>query len=138
MPAPDIREYLLGITGQTLPTKTGKPNRVVSVGDTTVLVATEGNPGGAAVSIALVQDVADRVFAGEEVEFDPQARSAIVGAVLQTMPEVEVLADPRRARLRAGLPAARVNPDWTFDELILALDLYLRWRPKQPPAGIRI
>ena len=25
------------------------------------------------------------------------------------------------------------NPDWAFDELILALELYLRWRPRQPP-----
>jgi 5-methylcytosine-specific restriction protein A len=135
MAAPDIRTYLIGLTGQTLMTMTGKPNRVVSVGNASVMVATEGNRDGAPVSIALVQDVADRVFAGEEVKFDPQARSAFVGAVLQTMPEVEVLSAPRRARLRGGLPAVQVNPDWTFDELILALDLYLRWRPKQPPSG---
>jgi 5-methylcytosine-specific restriction protein A len=31
--------------------------------------------------------------------------------------------------------ASQVNPDWSFDELILALDLYLRLRPKQPPRG---
>jgi hypothetical protein len=31
--------------------------------------------------------------------------------------------------------ASQVNPDWSFDELIVALDLYLRLRPKQPPSG---
>lgn len=31
--------------------------------------------------------------------------------------------------------ASSTNPSWQFDELILALDLYLTWRPKQPPAG---
>jgi 5-methylcytosine-specific restriction protein A len=89
------------------------------------------------VSIGLVQDVADRVFAGQEVVLDPQARSAFVGAVLLTMPEVEVLAGPRRARLRAEARPTPTNRDWTFDELILALDLYLKWRPRQPPVDHR-
>lgn len=135
MAAPDIREHLTPLVGQTLSTLTGKPNRVVSLGDRTVVVATEGNPAGSPVSLALIQDVADRVFAGEEVVFDPQVRSAFVGAVLLTIPEVEVSADPRRARLRAESRRSPKNPDWTFDELILALDLYLKWRPRQPPDG---
>lgn len=29
---------------------------------------------------------------------------------------------------------SQISPAWQFDELILALELYLRWRPKQPPA----
>jgi 5-methylcytosine-specific restriction protein A len=131
--APDIGEYLAGLVGETLTTMTGKPNHIVSLGDKSVVVGTEDNPAGSPVSIALVQDVADRVFSGEEVVFDPQARSAFVGAVLLTIPEVEVLADPRRARLRPEAAPAPGNPDWTFDELILALELYMKWRPRQPP-----
>jgi 5-methylcytosine-specific restriction protein A len=137
MVAPDIHSYLRGMVGESLTTLTGKPNQIVSVGDATVVVATENNSTGAPVSIALVQDVADRVFAGQEVVLDPQARSAFVGAVLLPMPEVEVLAGPRRARLRAEARPALTNPDWTFDELILALDLYLKWRPRQPPVDHR-
>jgi hypothetical protein len=97
-----------------------------------VLVATEDNPAGARVAVSLVQDYVDRVFDGEEVVFDRHRRSAFVGAVLQTIEGVEVLTDPRHARL---VTATRSNPDWQFDELILALELYLRWRPRQPPSG---
>jgi 5-methylcytosine-specific restriction protein A len=128
-----MRSYLDALIGQTLPTVTGKPNTIVRVEGSSVLVATDDNADGARVPLSLVQSVADRVFDGEEVVFDPQARSAFVGAVLGTMDQVEVLTDPRRARLRPGL-AASSNPDWQFDELILALDLYLRWRPQQPPS----
>jgi 5-methylcytosine-specific restriction enzyme A len=132
MPAPDMRAHLGALVGQTLPTITGKPNRIVGLRGASVLVATAGNPAGAPVSISLLQSVVDRVFEGEEVVFDPQVRSAFVGAVLLTMEQVEVLEGPRRARLHTPSPS---NPDWQFDELILALDLYLRWRPRQPPSG---
>ena len=99
-----------------------------------MIVATSGNRDGAYVSISLVQNAVERIYEGEEVVFNPHNRSAFLGAVLETMDEIEVLTDPRRARLKQGV-TARGNPDWEFDELILALDLYLRWRPKQPPSG---
>lgn len=212
-----MRAYMESLIGHVLPTVvSGKPNTIIGVEGSSVLVATEDNPGGARVSVSLVQSYVDRVFAGEEVIFDPHRRSAFVGAVLQTMDRVEVLTEPRRARLvhespqaradrlvittldalggaasrreiidwamehggfdaarlaatDAGRPLAdqdmtwalsraveagsvvrperaqyrltptrsnsRTNPDWEFDELILALDLYLRWRPRQPPSG---
>lgn len=61
------------------------------------------------MSLALVQDVVDRVFDGEEVELDPHRRSAFVAAVLLTMEGVEVLTNPRRARL-ATQAAPLVGP----------------------------
>ena len=102
MPGPDIRDYLRARLGQTLTTIRGKSNTVLAVGESTVRVGTEGRPDGADVSLAFVQSVVNRVFAGEEVELDPQRRSAFVAAVLMTMEGVEVLPNPRRARLAPG------------------------------------
>lgn len=134
VPGPDMRAYMEGLIGRELRTPIERePNWVVGFRGTRVIVATKGNPAGAAVSLSLVQDAVDRIYEGEEVVFNPHNRSAFLGAVLGTMDDVEVLRDPRRARLASG--ATRMSPDWAFDELVLALDLYLRWRPKQPPAG---
>lgn len=114
-----MREYLAGRVGQTLTTVTGKPNTVRAVGNSAVKVATEARPEGADVSLALIQDVVNRVFDGEEVELDPQRRSAFVAAVLLTLEGVEVLTNPRRARLAA--PEAAAGPS--------GLD---RWWANQP------
>src|SRR4051794_3590182 len=89
MPAPDMRAHLEGLAGQTLSTVTGKDNTVMRVDGSSVYVATEQNAQGAPIPISFIQAVADRVFDGEEVVFDPQARSAFLGAVLRTFPEVE-------------------------------------------------
>jgi hypothetical protein len=101
MPGPDMREYLERLLGHTLPTLTGKPNRILAIDGTNVIVATRDNASGGRVSLALVQSVIDRVFDGEEVVLDPKRRSAFVGAVLKTLDGVEVLLGPRRARLAA-------------------------------------
>lgn len=124
MPSPDMREYLLALKGQDITTVvTGATNRVVDVRGSTVLVATSSNPAGSPVSLSFIQEVVDRVFAGEEVVFDPQRRSAFVGAVLATMDEVEVLTQPRRARLRK--PEVGEGSGWTDDELRAAVGAYL-------------
>jgi 5-methylcytosine-specific restriction protein A len=125
-----------GLIGETLLTPVDdEPNWIRGFEGSRVRVATRGNEDGALVSISLIQGTVDRVFEGVEVIFNPHNRSAFLGAVLRTMPQVEVLTGPRRARLRHGSAPSQTNPDWEFDELILALDLYLRWRPRQPPAG---
>jgi 5-methylcytosine-specific restriction protein A len=122
------------LVGQELLTPVERqPNSILGFDRSRVIVATSQNPEGARVSISLVQNAVDRIYDGEVVEFNPHNRSAFLGAVLETMNDVEVLTNPRRARLSRTAP--RRNPEWAFDELILALDLYLRWRPKQPPAG---
>jgi 5-methylcytosine-specific restriction enzyme A len=48
--------------------------------------------------------------------------------------QVGAVERPERAYYRLA-PDRRPqsNPDWRFDELILALDLYLRWRPRRRP-----
>ena len=136
VPGPDMRAYMQGLIGQELFTPVDREsNRIVRVTDGSVIVATAGNRAGGPVSITFIQGAVDRIYDadGDEVELDPRRRSAFLGALLATMDDVEVLTNPRRARLVH--PQARSNPDWAFDELILALDLYLRWRPRQPPTG---
>lgn len=134
MAHPDAREYLQGLVGQTITTLRGRPNVVIAVSDDDVYVGTGRSPNGRAVSIADVQSTVDRVWGGEEVPISPEAvgfRSAFVGAVLGSMGEVEVLNDPLRVRLAHSRPGR--NPPWEYDELILALDLYLR--RGQPPVS---
>jgi len=133
VPGPDMRAYMEGLVGRELRTPVERePNWILGVEGTRVIIATRDNRDGAAISVSLVQNAVDRIYDGEEFVFDPQNRSAFLGAVLETIDDVQVLTDPRRARLKSR--AAQRNPDWQFDELVLALDLYLRWRPKQPPA----
>ena len=136
MPAPDMRTHMEGLIDQPLVTPvTQAPNTILGFQGSRVRVATDGNPEGALISISLIQSAVDKLWDGQsEVVFNPKNRSAFLGAVLATVPEVEVLTDPRRARLRQGTLATR-SLDWQPDELILALDLYLRWRPSQPPTG---
>lgn len=130
-----MRAHMEGLVGRPLRTPvTGATNVILGLEGTRARVATDANTDGALVSISLVQGTVDRIWDGEEVIFNPHNRSAFLGAVLATMPQVEVLTDPRRARMRAGATVGQ-SPAWEPDELILALDLYLRWRPKQPPSG---
>ena len=134
MSHPDAYEYLQSLVGQTITTLGGRPNVVLAVSDDNVRVGTGRSPGGQAVSIADVQATIDRVWGGEEVPISPDAvgfRSAFVGAVLGSMVDVEVLDNPLRVRLAQG--QATRNPPWEYDELILALDLYLR--RGQPPVS---
>jgi len=129
-----MRAYMQRLIGRELTTPVERePNWIRGLDGSRVIVATNSNLEGARVSISLVQTAVDRIFDGEEFVFNPHNRSAFLGAVLETMDQVEVLTNPRRARLASG--TARGNADWEFDELLLAFDLYVQWRPKQPPAG---
>jgi 5-methylcytosine-specific restriction protein A len=124
---PNVREHLERLVGTTIQTISGRPNRVVSLQESTVIVATDHSPEGEAVPLADIQAAIDRVFGGEEVRVAPYSvgyRSAFIGAVLRSMQGVEVLQRPLRARLTK----APVQPEleWEFDELVLTLDQYLR------------
>jgi hypothetical protein len=80
------------------------------------------------VPIVTVQRAFDRVWAGEEVAVNVPSlggRSSFIGAVLGTLPEVEILpagdGQPARARLAPSTTPAARTPPRGYDELILAL-----------------
>ena len=89
---PDARELLGGLVGRTITTVTGRPNTVLEVGAVEVVVATGRSPQGAAVPIAWVQDALDRLAVDGVIEVSVDSlghRSAVVGAVLLTLPGAE-------------------------------------------------
>jgi hypothetical protein len=100
----DARKYLTGLLGQTIYTLSQRrPNRILELKGDSVIVATEKSPGGEPVPIAWVQDALDRLFREGEIVVSVESvgyRSAFIGAVLGTVPGVEVLTNPRRVRLR--------------------------------------
>jgi hypothetical protein len=102
----DARQHLKGLRGQTIYTLAqGRPNRILAIEGDTVTVATEKSPSGESVPIEWVQDALDRLFRDGEVLVTVKSvgyRSAFIGAVLGTVPGVEVLTRPRRVRLGAG------------------------------------
>jgi hypothetical protein len=68
-------------------------------------VATDRSPEGVPVALTVIQAAADRVFDGEIVRIAPASvgqGAEFVGAVLRSLPEVEVFRDPPRASLAAG------------------------------------
>ena len=102
--SPDARAHLASLTGRTIETLSQrKPNRILHLDGSAVIVATESSPSGQPVEIADVQAAFDRLLSGEEVEISVASlghRSAFVGAVLPTLPGAVVLPTrPRRVRL---------------------------------------
>ncbi len=87
------------LVGRTIPTMTGRPNRILRVSGGQVWVATERSPQGKPVAIAEIQEAADRLFAHGDLVIDVATvghRSAFVGAVLGSLPGVVVMTHPRR------------------------------------------
>lgn len=101
-----MRAYVHGLIGETLPTVArGRPNTIVKVtGDRALVETKEGHQNYA--SLTELQNLADRVFDGEEVELRRRGRSAFHAAVLATLPEVAYSLKPRRVWLKAGPAAA--------------------------------
>lgn len=98
----DARRHLSRLVGKEIPTMTGKPNRVLEVRGSDVVVGTTKSPEGQPVPIDWVQGAIDRLLDERELEINPQSvgyRSAFVGAVLLTLPGVEGATNPRRVRL---------------------------------------
>jgi hypothetical protein len=100
----DARQHLNALVGRTIYTLSRqRPNRVLELQDDMVIVATQKSPGGEPVPIAWVQDALDRLFRDGEIVVSVESvgyRSAFIGAVLGTLPDVEVLTGPRRVRLK--------------------------------------
>jgi len=121
----DARALLESLIGQQLTTVTGRPNTVLSVADSDVIVGTNLSPDRERVPIDSVQSALERLLADREIEISPRSlgyRSSFVGAVLLTVPgAVVVQASPPRIRLTDPLTVYRasdvgqVNHWWADD-----------------------
>jgi hypothetical protein len=121
----DARTLLESLVGRQITTVTGRPNTVLSVADSEVIVGTSRSPEGERVPIESVQSGLERLQADQEIEVSPRSlgyRSSFVGAVLLTLPDaVAVQASPPRIRLTDPLTAYRaseagqVNHWWADD-----------------------
>ncbi len=112
--APDMRVVLAGLVGQTIPTLTGRPNRILRIEGDVVIVGTGRSPQGKPVEIGDVQDAADRLYATGELLIDVESvghRSAFVGAALAALPGTRTATAPRRIELVGrGAPAEEDRP----------------------------
>jgi hypothetical protein len=101
----DAREHLERLVGRVLRTiPRNEPNRIVRLEADRAVVATGGNPVGAPVPIAWVQQAMDRLDAEGEVSMEALGReighrSGFLGAVLREVDDTEVLRNPARIRL---------------------------------------
>lgn len=95
-----MRAVLSGMLGQTVRTiAQDRPNTIVSLTPTRVLVETETGHRNYA-SLRELQELANRVYSGEEVTVPLRRRSAFYMAVLVELPEVDFALNPRRVWLR--------------------------------------
>jgi hypothetical protein len=121
----DARTLLESLVGRQITTATGRPNAVLSVAFSDVIVGTNRSLEGERVPIESVQSGLDRLLANREIEVSPPSlgyRSSFVGAVLLTLPgAVAIQASPPRIRLTDPLTAYRagevgqVNHWWADD-----------------------
>ena len=99
----DAREHLRSLVGQPIHTiARDRPNRILEITGSDVLVATDKSAGGEPVPIAEVQAAIDMLKRDGELRVDVKTvgyRSAFVGAVLATLPGAVILTDPRRVKL---------------------------------------
>ena len=98
----DARTILVGLIGQLIHTLTGHPNRVLRVEAADVIVATTKSPDGRPVPISWVQNALDRLVRDGEIEISVESvgyRSALIGAVLATLPGVTTSLRPAVIRL---------------------------------------
>jgi hypothetical protein len=95
----DARELLAQLVGRPLQTLSGAPNEILELRDRDVIVATGRSPAGQPVPIAWVQEALDRLYAEGELRIDVPTvghRSALVGAVIRTLPGARVERNPQR------------------------------------------
>lgn len=105
----DLAASLVGRTLQTISHR--KPNIVLSVSSSDVIVATEQSPDGEPVQLAKLQHGLDLLFATGSVRIEPDTfdgyrRSSFIGAALSTLHGVEVDAHPVQVRLAEESPLA--------------------------------
>lgn len=122
MKAPDMREHVRRMIGQTVRTVArDQRNTIIAVTDNRVLVETD--TGRNYASLRELQELADRVYDGEEVTVPARGRSAFHVAVLAGLPEVDFALQPRRVWLN--------DPPTAFDTE------YSELFPDEEPASAR-
>lgn len=97
-----IGAHLESLVGKTIFTITGRPNAVLRVDDDVVLVGTDRSPEGQKVAKGDIEAAYERLIRDGEIEINPGSvgyRSAFIGAVLSTLPGVEIETRPARIRL---------------------------------------
>lgn len=105
----DIRAHLEALLGQTIKTLTGRPNTILRLEGDDVIVGTSRSPQGQPVPIAWVEKAMAELSRSGELAVEVATvgyRSAFIGAVLATLPQVEVMPGTRRLRLRTSEPSA--------------------------------
>ena len=115
--APSANEALVGdllrtLKGETIRTVTGKENRILDIGDGSVLVSTDRSPEGQPVPVVDVQHGLDVLAARGTVQVSVEElghRSAFVGAVLATLPHVTATKSPAAVTLHGSV----AEPDAT-------------------------
>jgi hypothetical protein len=98
----DARQHLQSLLGRTILTLTGRPNRVLEVRGSDVIVGTDRSPQGKPIPIQEVQDGLDGLIRDGEIEISVDSvgyRSAFIGAVLLAVPRARGAVNPRRVTL---------------------------------------
>ncbi len=101
---PDARTVISRLMGHVIPTIDGKPNNILALHGDRVIVGTERSPAGETVGLSDVEAAIDMLWRSGELRVTRRVvgdSSAFIGAVLQSLPEVEVVSrSPRLVRLR--------------------------------------
>jgi hypothetical protein len=121
----DARSLIESLIGQQISTVTGRPNIVLGLAGTNVIVGTDRSPDGELVPIDAVQRALDQLLETGEIEVHPRSlgyRSSFVGAALLTLPGAVALpTSPPRIRLTDPMTAYRASEaghvnDWWADD----------------------
>ena len=97
----DARAHLESLVGETIQTLSGRPNTILRLEGDNAVVGTQRSPSGKPVPIKWVQDAADQLAERHEIEIKVETvgyRSAFIGAVLATLPNVVVVEGTQRVR----------------------------------------
>jgi hypothetical protein len=132
---PSADDLLRDLTGETIPTVAGRPNKVLEVQDGSVLVATDRSPEGQLVAVADVQYGLDLLAERGSVQVSVEElghRSAFVGAVLATLPHVRVTSSPATV----ALESSGIEPD-AGDSHFGELDALAQVRVRTEQARLR-
>ena len=118
--AGDLVRRLIGVKLHTL---SGAENQILSVAQGQAMVGTGKSPEGKPVPISEVQEALDLLINTGSVIINPANvgyRSAFVGAVLRTIPGVQVDLTPGRYRLHLVPPSAEPQTDtaWNSPETV--------------------